>query len=46
MRWISAAGLVEFLVDLKSRGWRVVGQEVSANAARLAIEAGTGHTYV
>ena len=33
-------GTGEFLVDLKSRGWRVVGQEVSANAARLAIEAG------
>lgn len=33
-------GTGEFLIELRDRGWRVVGQEVSTNAARTAIEAG------
>ena len=33
-------GTGEFLLELRSRGWQVVGQEISDNAAIAAIEAG------
>lgn len=33
-------GTGEFLLELRVRGWQVVGQEVSDFAARIAIEAG------